>query len=94
MSERLIRLGSMRGGMHVRIDGTGLDGTAHTCHWHLVAEQNHGPEIPCTPAIVLAKQLLAGSLYEPGAYPCLGLFTVEEFMRELSDYDVMGHFMP
>jgi NAD(P)-dependent dehydrogenase (short-subunit alcohol dehydrogenase family) len=94
MSERLIRLGSMRGGMHVRIDGTGPDGRPHTCHWYLVAEQNHGPEIPCTPAIVIAKQLLEGRLSEPGAIPCLGLFTVEECMQELSDYDVIDHFLP
>jgi len=94
MSERLIRFGSMRGGMQLRIDGMGLDGKAHTCHWHLVAEQNHGPEIPCTPAIVITKQILRGEEPEAGAYPCLGLFTVEEFMQELSDYDVIGYFLP
>ncbi len=88
MSERLIRLGSRRGGMQLRIDGMGLDGKAHTCHWQLVAEQNHGPEIPCTPTIVVAKQLLAGKLSEPGAYPCLGLFTVAELMAELADFDI------
>lgn len=94
LSERLIRFGSMRGGMQMRIEGTGPDGREQTCHWHLVAEQNHGPEIPCTPAIVVTKQLLEGRLSEPGAIPCLGLFTVEECMQELSDYDVIDHFMP
>ena len=88
MSEHLIRIGSIRGGMQMRIKGMGLDGKAHTCHWHLVAEQNHGPEIPCTPAIVVVKQLLEGRLSEPGAYPCLGLFTVAEFMQDLSGFDV------
>jgi len=90
MSERLIRFGSTRGGMHIRISGTGLDGKAHTCHWHLVAENNHGPEIPCTPAIVIAKRLLDGRLSEPGAFPCLGLFAVEEFMQELSEFDIIS----
>ena len=94
MSERLIRLGSRRGGMQLRIDGKGLDGKAHTCHYHLVAEKNHGPEIPCTPAIVITKQIVRGEAPEAGAYPCLGLFTVEEFMQELSDYDVIGQFLP
>ena len=88
MSKRLIRFGSIRGGMQLRIEGTGLDGKARTCHWHLVAEQNHGPEIPCTPAIVVAKQLLEGKLSKSGAYPCLGLFTVAEFMQDLSGFDV------
>jgi len=94
MSERLIRFGSMRGGMQLRIDGMGLDGKAHTWQWNLVAEQNHGPEIPCTPAIVIAKQLLDGKSHEAGAYPCLGLFTVDEFMQELSDFDVISQFLP
>lgn len=88
MSERLIRFGSIRGGMHMRIQGTGLDGKPQTCDWHLVAEQNHGPEIPCTPAIVVAKQLLEGKLSKPGAYPCLGLFAVAEFMKELAGFHV------
>ncbi len=94
MSERLIRLGSRRGGMQMRIDGSGLDGKAHSCQWNLVAEQNHGPEIPCTPAIVVATKLLKGELSEPGAFPCLGLFTVDEFMHELSDFDVISRFLP
>jgi hypothetical protein len=94
ISERLIRFGSTRGGMHIRISGTGLDGNAHTCHWHLVAENNHGPEIPCTPAIVITKQLLRGNSPAAGAYPCLGLFTVEEFMRDLSGFDVISRFLP
>ena len=94
MSERLIRFGSVRGGMQMRIEGTGLDGKPHACQWNLVAGQNHGPEIPCTPAIVITKQLLEGRRTEPGAIPCLGLFTVEEFMQELAGFDVISRFLP
>jgi hypothetical protein len=54
----------------------------------LLAEQNHGPEIPCTPAIVISKKLLRGDFAQPGAYACLGLFTTAEFMAELADFEV------
>jgi hypothetical protein len=94
MNERLIRFGSVRGGMQMRIYGTGADGKAHACQWNLVAGQNHGPEIPCTPAIVITRQLLEGRLSKSGAIPCLGLFTVDEFMQELAGFDVISQFLP
>jgi len=34
--------------------------------------------------------LLDGRLSEPGAFPCLGLFAVEEFMQELSEFDIIS----
>lgn len=88
MSERFIRLGSQRGGMRVTLRGTAADGGELVHHWDLVAERNHGPEVPCTPAIVVTKQLLDGRLSKPGAIPCLGLFTVDELMAQLKAFDV------
>jgi hypothetical protein len=88
MSDKLIRLGSQRGGMRITLRGTGIDGAPLVHHWDLLAEQNHGPEIPCTPAIVISKKLLRGDFAQPGAYACLGLFTTAEFMAELADFEV------
>lgn len=88
MSKRLIKLGSQRGGMRITLRGAAEDGTRMVRHWDLVAGQNHGPEIPCTPAIIITRKLLAGDLAEPGARACLGLFSVAEFMAELADFDV------
>lgn len=88
MSERLIRLGSTRGGMRITLRGAGTNGVQRVIHWDLFAEQNHGPEIPCTPAIVVTRKLLNGELSAPGAYPCLGLFTVAELMAELAEFDI------
>ena len=88
VSERLIRFGSDRGGMHMRIAGTDRAGQSRVLSWHLIAGSNHGPEIPCTPAIIVAKKLLSGGLTRRGAFPCLGLFSVSEFMQELSSFDI------
>ena len=41
-----------------------------------------------TPAIVIARKLAAGTLVARGALPCIGLFSLEECLRELEGYDV------
>ena len=48
----------------------------------------HGPIIPATAAVLLARKLLAGALPARGAMPCMGLFTLDEFVAETSDLDM------
>lgn len=88
VSERLIRLGSVRGGMRIRLRGADEDGQSQSVDWILTAGSNHGPEIPCTPAIVLTRKLIRGEFAQPGARPCLGLFSVDELMAELAGFDI------
>jgi hypothetical protein len=88
VSDRLIKLGSTTGGMQMRIAGEGDDKLPKTLMWNLVAQQNHGPEIPCVPALILARKLAAGRLTTTGAYPCLGMITLPEFDEEISDLDI------
>ena len=82
------RLGSDKGGMRIRLAGKAETGTPVEVHWNMLALDNHGPEIPCTPAIVVTKKLIRGEITERGAEPCLGLFSVEELLAELSAFDI------
>jgi hypothetical protein len=88
MSSRLINLGSDTGGMHIRLSGIGLDKNAKSISWYLTARQNHGPEIPCTPALILVRMLAANKITKTGAYPCLGLISIADFDTEVSDLDI------
>jgi hypothetical protein len=88
LGARLIKFGSDRGGMQIQIRGSGPDGREKCVDWHLLAGRNHGPEIPCTPAIVLVKKLLNGSFASRGAFACWNLFTVDDFMNELAEFDI------
>lgn len=88
ISEQLIRFGSDRGGMRVRVDGTTAEGDNLSLHWLLVAERNHGPEIPCTPSILLAMRMARGESVEQGAYPCVGLLSIDEVVQGLSDHAI------
>ena len=93
VSARLIALGSMKGGMHIKVSGESTDGKPATFSWYLTADDNHGPEIPCTPSIVLLKKLLRGELHERGAYACHGFFTLEEIMDELGDFAISSEIV-
>ncbi len=88
MKRKLGFLGSDRGGMLVSMDGTGHDGAPKRIDWHLAAGNGHGPYIPATAAVLLAKRLLDGTLQKRGAMPCVGLFTLDEFLAEVADLDM------
>jgi Saccharopine dehydrogenase NADP binding domain len=88
VKRRLSFLGSDRGGLAVTMAGFGTDGRPTRIDWQLVAGSGHGPYIPATPAVLLAKGLLAGTLAVRGAMPCVGLFTLYEFLAEIADLDV------
>ena len=66
--------------MHVTLRG--LDAGSHSISrtWRLLADNDHGPQIPCFPAIALARKLLRGEVRARGAMPCMGLLTVEEIL--------------
>lgn len=88
VKRRLGFLGSDRGAMFVRITGKGLDGRPLDRGWELIANAGHGPFIPATPAVILAKRLAAGTLAARGAMPCVGLFNLADFTREVADLDI------
>ncbi len=86
-SDWFANLGTDVGAMHVEMHGF-RRGHRLDVKWTLVAGHGDGPQIPCTPAIVVARKLAAGTLVARGALPCLGLFSLEECLRELEGYDV------
>lgn len=75
--------GSADGGMHVILRGGGRER-----RWFLIARNGCGPQVPCVPAIVLAKKLMSGAVLPSGAYPCVGLISLEEYLGELSRFDI------
>jgi hypothetical protein len=81
------RYGSDTGAMHVTMDGY-RRGRRLSVTWTLVAGQGDGAQIPCTAAVVLARKLAGGTLAARGAMPCAGLFSLDECLRALADFDV------
>lgn len=81
--------GSPVGGMVVRLRGTGLDGQPLQLAWHITAGDHHGPEIPCMAAILLARKLARGVALPPGATPCMGWLTLDEFAPEFNRWGMV-----
>lgn len=88
LSRRLESLGSSTGGMHVSLKGHDKEGLPTQRIWFLTAKDNHGPEIPCSPALVLARNLIKGRVESRGAIPCLGLMSLSDFDEEVSDFSI------
>ncbi len=88
-AKRALRfMGSDVGGMAVLLEGKDRQDRRKRMQWSLVARRGHGPFIPATPSVILAKRLLAGTLSIRGAMPCLGLFALADVMAEIADLDI------
>lgn len=88
LSERTLTLGSDRGGMHIRISGTGPERVQKRVDWYLIADDNHGPETPCTPSIIVTKKIMSGDLARRGAFPCWNLFSIAELQQEMREFSI------
>lgn len=82
-------LGSALGGMVVRVAGMNGDGALAKRAWHIAADHDHGPEIPCMAAILLARRLAAGEAMPHGARACVGLHALPEFTPEFAKWGMV-----
>jgi len=93
---RLNRLAGMldaaageKGGMRVSVVGDRSDGSGCMRRtWQLTAPAMDGPEIPCMAAILLARRLARGEVFQSGAYPCMGFLTLSEFAPEFARWNI------
>ncbi len=80
--------GSERGGMLISVLGTRDDGSRARIEWQLTADANHGPEIPCMAAILLAQKLVRGEIATRGAFPCMGFLALADFEAEFKRWKI------
>ena len=83
------RFGTALGGMVVRVEGSDARGVEARRAWHIAADDNHGPEIPCMAAIVLARRLARGDALPAGAQACCGLLALPEFEAEFARWGMV-----
>ena len=76
-----LRWGEHRGGMFVEVKGDDSDGRPATRSWHMLAEGNDGPYIPCFALQALVEQALDGQLPKPGARPASGELELAQYER-------------
>jgi hypothetical protein len=81
-------IGSGDGGMHVVLEGKNNAGRRSVAKWFILAFNGDGPYIPTVPAVVLVKQMMAGKMIGPGAMPCIGMITLQEYLDELEPFRI------
>ncbi|OYD50768.1 saccharopine dehydrogenase NADP-binding domain-containing protein [Acidovorax kalamii] len=82
-------LGTPLGGMVVRVAGADAQGQPRQRAWHIAADHDHGPEIPCMAAILLARQLAAGQALPTGAHTSTGLLPLAAFAPEFAKWGMV-----
>lgn len=82
-------LGSSLGGMVVRVTGIDAAGAAVKRAWHIAADHDHGPEIPCMSAIILARRLAADQIVDIGAHASMGWLALADFAPEFSKWNML-----
>ena len=80
--------GSDAGAMHVTVSGLDAKGQACQRGWVLMAGSGDGPYVPTLAASALVRKLAAGVPLEPGARPCMGLLTLQDFSAEAQGLDI------
>lgn len=86
-------LGSSLGGMMLRVAGVDAQGAPAQRAWHISADDDHGPEIPCMAAIVLARRLAQAHTkahaLPVGAHTCMGLLKLADFEPEFARWGMV-----
>jgi Saccharopine dehydrogenase NADP binding domain len=82
-------LGSSLGGMFVRVSGMNSDSEFVKRAWHIAADHDHGPEIPCMAAILLARKIAAKQLLSTGAFACLSMLELKDFEIEFGKWTMV-----
>jgi saccharopine dehydrogenase-like NADP-dependent oxidoreductase len=80
--------GGSFGGMYVSVVGVRANGTRSRRTWQLSTPSLDGPEIPCMPAILLARQIARGGVGERGAHACIGFLTLDDFEPEFARWGI------
>ena len=74
------RFGTDCGSMLVNITGLNHQHQQASLRWTLIAQDGMGPFIPTLSVILLCQKIVKGEISVTGAMPCLGLFSLDEFM--------------
>ena len=82
------KLGTDCGGMVIQMFGMNKQGQNLKITWRLIAKGGVGPRIPTVSAIILVNHILDGELVEAGAFPCLGMYSLAEFLNIVCEWGI------
>ncbi|KAG2387914.1 hypothetical protein C9374_000764 [Naegleria lovaniensis] len=91
ISEWFYNMGTDSGGMQMILKGIDHQHNLKIVQYDLIALKGDGPQIPSTPAVILARKIAQNQL-QIGAQPCVGQFTLDELMEALKEFNISHSF--
>ena len=88
-ADALDMFGSALGGMVVRVKGVDAAGATVSRSWNIAADDDHGPEIPCMAAVLLARRIAAGSPIQAGAFTSTSMLALDDFTPEFDKWQMV-----
>lgn len=79
------RFGDGKSAMYIDVQGLGMQGQPLSLAVQLTALDDKGPEIPSCAAVALAIKMAHGYVPGPGARPCVGEISVDEYMAAINE---------
>jgi hypothetical protein len=76
------------GGMRVSVIGRNHADERIRRTWQLRAPALNGPEVPCLAAILLARRMATGMAVQPGAYCCMGMLRLADFVPLFEEWNI------
>ncbi|MFJ2485333.1 saccharopine dehydrogenase NADP-binding domain-containing protein [Pseudomonas sp. NPDC087639] len=87
LGTRFERFGDGKSAMYIDVKGIGAEGQPLSMTAQLTALNDKGPEIPSCAAVALAAKMAQGYVPQPGARPCVGEVSVDEYLAAINDPD-------
>ncbi|MDE1152458.1 MAG: saccharopine dehydrogenase NADP-binding domain-containing protein [Micavibrio sp.] len=81
-------LGTKQSGFHMRLSGYSHEGLEKRVTFYIIAGSNDGVYIPVAAAVLCAQQLANGGITRRGAFPCLDVITLQQYLTALADKDI------
>lgn len=88
LSHLFDNFGTNDAGFYMELKGKSEKGTAQTLRFDLIARAGDGLYIPCTPAILLARDIIKSRPPFVGATPCVGLIDLDLYLKTLKDLNL------
>ncbi|MBA1289535.1 saccharopine dehydrogenase family protein [Pseudomonas japonica] len=84
LGTRFEGLGDGKSAMYLDVSGVGTDGQPVLLQSQVTANDDKGPEIPSCAAVALMIKVAAGYRPHPGARPCVGEITLNEYLDAIA----------
>lgn len=86
--------GVRKGGMYVSVSGTNAQGERASAIWTLIADGDHGPNIPAMACAAMVDRMVRGHMPEPGARAATDELALTDFEPIFSQFDIRTDVSP